>query len=424
MTRTVLALRATTLLILAVMLCPAARAENWPRWRGPADNGSTDSPAAYPVKFDAANHVLWKVDLPGKGCSTPIVWQNHIYLTAPSDDQDAALAFDITGKPLWRTTLGPQRKGKNRNGSGCNPSPATDGQTLFVYFKSGALAALDLSSKVLWKTNLQERFGRDTLYWDVGTSPVLTAKDVVIAVMQNGGSYLAAFDKLTGAVHWKVAREYVTPTEDDHSYATPIVLDRQGVQTIVVWGAEHLTAHDAADGRLLWSCGGFNLTHHANWVCVASPVICGDIAILPYGRGAQLHGIKLGGVGDVTASNRLWERDDTGAFVSTPAEYKGRVYVLRDRKAQLECIDAQTGKTDWAGALPHAGGDYYASPTIAGGNAYLAREDGKIFVARIAGGFELLSENDMGEKIIASPVPIDGKLLLRGESHLFCVGEK
>src|SRR5688572_8482012 len=164
---------------------------NWPRWRGPRDNGSVEN-GTYPTKFEK---ILWKAPLPGKGCSTPVVWDQRIVLTAPVDGLDAVLAFDWSGKPLWQTKLGPERAGKHRNGSGSNASPATDGKAVFVYFKSGALAALELDGKVRWQTNLVERFGPDTLYWDHGTSPVLTEKHVIMARMHNGGSRVAAFDK-------------------------------------------------------------------------------------------------------------------------------------------------------------------------------------------------------------------------------------
>jgi outer membrane protein assembly factor BamB len=419
--------RAIAVSALSFVLAPASsRAAdapaNWPHWRGSSDIGSTES-GKYPVKFDANTGLLWSVNLPGKGCSTPIVLDRKVYVTAPIAGQDALLSFDWEGKPIWQSIIAADRPGKSNNGSGCNPSPATDGRHVFVYFKSGALAGLDLDGKVLWKTNLQERFGRDTLYWDIGTSPVLTEKDVVIAVMHHGGSYIAAFDKLTGDVHWKVSRDYDTPTECDHSYATPILHDVDGKPTLVVWGAEHLTGHDPADGKMLWSVGGFNLKKHNNWVCVGSPVIAGDIAVIPYGRGAELHGIKLGGSGDTTATAHLWQTPDAASFVPTPAEYKGRVYVLRDH-GEVECVDPATGKIEWTGALPKKSAAYYSSPTIADGKLYAAREDGMLFVAKIEGGFELLSENQMGERLIASPVPVGDRLLIRGEGHLFCAGEK
>jgi len=393
---------------------------NWPRWRGPRDNGSNES-GSYPSKWDATTNVLWSAPLPGKGCSTPIVWNERIYLTAPSDGQDTLLAFDWSGKPLWQTPIGPERPGKNRNGSGSNPSPVTDGTAIFTYFKSGNLAVFEMDGKVRWKTNLLERFGKDTLYWDCGTSPVLTERDVIATLMHHGESYVAAFDQITGDMRWKVARNFVTPTEGDHSYATPIAIRHGGKEALLVWGGQHLTAHDAATGATLWSCGEFNPDSKNNWVAVASPVIAGDIAVVPYGRGSRLHGIRLGGTGDVTATHRAWLREDTGSFVPTPIEYKGRIYLVRDR-GQVECINPADGKTLWSGDLPKGSASYYASPAAADGKLFAAREDGTVFVAKIEGAFEVLSENKMGEPVIASPVPVAGRLLIRGEKHLFCIG--
>lgn len=392
---------------------------NWPRWRGPNDNGSAAS-GTYPVKWDASTNVLWKAPLPGKGCSTPIVWNERIYVTAPVNGHDALLAFDWSGKALWQTALGPERPGKNRNGSGSNPSPATDGTAIFVHFKSGHLAACELDGKVRWKTNLLERFGKDTLYWDYGASPVLTGKNVVVTMLHHGESYVAAFDKVTGEQRWKVARNFVTPSEGDHSYTTPIVFREEGREALLIWGGEHLTAQDATTGATLWTCGGFNPEAKANWVAVASPVIAGRIAVVPFGRGSRLHGIKLGGAGDVTATHRAWVREDTGSFVPTPLEYKGDIYLLRDR-GQIMRIDPANGKTHWAGELPKAAASYYASPAAADGKIYAAREDGVVFVAKLDGGFEVLSENNMGEPVIASPVPVGNRLLIRGEKNLFCI---
>jgi outer membrane protein assembly factor BamB len=399
---------------------------NWPQWRGPHDNGSADA-GSYPANWNANTNLLWKVELPGKGCSTPIVWNKQIFLTAPKEGQDAVLAFDWTGKPLWTTVLGAERSGKNAHGSGSNPSPVTDGKSIFVYFKSGELAALDLIGKVLWKINLVERYGRDTLYWDYGTSPVLTEKDVIIARLHHGESYLAAFDKSTGELHWKVARNYTTPDEGDHSYATPLLIQHEGREALLVLGGEHLTAHDASNGKIVWSCGDFNPQAKRNWVPVASPVIAGDIAVVPYGRGTRLHGIKLGGSGDVTSTRRIWLREDSGSFCSTPAEYKGHIYLLHDHgpdRGIIECIDPTTGKTVLRGELPKGSAEFYASPVVADGKLYAAREDGMVFVARVIPEFKLLAENDLGEQIIASPVPVAERLFFRGDKHLFCIGAK
>jgi outer membrane protein assembly factor BamB len=149
------------------------------------------------------------------------------------------------------------------------------------------------------------------------------------------------------------------------------------------------------------------------------------MAVIAYGRNdrgvPRLFGVKLTGSGDVTETNHVWKRDDVGTFVPTPAVYKGRVILLRDR-GEVVCLDPATGQTAWQGAFPRAKSNFYASPLIAGDRLYAPREDGMVFVANIEGGkLDVLAENEMGESIIGSPVPVGNKLLIRGTKNLFCV---
>jgi outer membrane protein assembly factor BamB len=414
----------TAVLFLAIapqLLAAEVEQKSWPRWRGPQDVGST-AKGAYWAEFSPDSGLAWKAELPGRGCSTPAVLGEQILLTCPIDGADAVVSYDWKGVPQWQAKIGPEKPGKHRNGSAANSSPATDGKYLFAYFRSGNLAGLNLAGDVLWKTNLQERFGKDTLYWDIGTSPVITDNACVVAVMHSGESYLVAFEKASGDILWKVARNYETPVEGDHSYATPIVIKDKGKQAILVWGAERLTAHDAKDGSILWTCAGFNPKKQGNWVAVASAIVVGDMTIVPYGRGSHLVGVKLGGSGDVTETHRLWTREDTGTFVPSPVAYDGKLYLVRDG-GEVECLDPATGNTLWSDRFPKSSKKFYSSPTIAGGRLYAAREDGVVMVADVKDGFKFLAENNMQEQIIASPVPIDGHLLIRGEKHLFCVGK-
>ena len=398
----------------------AAPEKHWPAWRGPDASGYSDG-GSYPTKLNGTENLIWKAPLPGKGCSTPVVWGERILLTCPVDGEDAVLGYDWEGEKLWQSTLGKERKGKHRNGSGSNPSVVTDGNLLFALFKSGNFGGLDFKGKVQWKTNLSG-YGKDSLYWDFGTSPILTEKHVIVALMREKNSWLIAFEKDTGEVAWKVERNYETPSEGDHSYATPILIEHEEEEAILVWGAERLTAHSAKDGSILWISSGFNPKKKNNWVVVGSHVVAGEVAIVPYGRGSHIAGIRMGGKGDVTESNRLWTRADSGSFVPTPAVADGKVFVLRDR-GEVHCIDPKTGKSHWEDAFPKASSSYYGSPTIAGGKLYAPREDGVILVADISDGFRFLAENDMGERVIASPVPVMNRLLVRGEKHLFCLGK-
>lgn len=416
-------LAAAWLLFFCGRLALTADAADWPSWRGPLANGSVEK-GDFPVEFDA-DHYSWRTSLPGKGCSTPILLNGSIYLTSPADGNDALVSYDLGGAERWRAIFGKENPGKHRNGSGSNASPVTDGKAVFVFFKSGTFAAVELNGKVRWKTDLVERFGKDTLFWDHGTSPVLTNKYVVMARMHKGESWLAAFDKQTGELVWKVARNYSTPTECDHGYTTPLVIKHQGKEALLVWGAEHLTIHNTSDGQMTWSCGDFNPDGNALWPAIAMPVIVDDMVVIAYGRNdrgvPRLHGIRLTGSGDVTQTNHVWKREDIGTFVPSPAAYKGRVILVRD-KGQVVSIDPATGKTIWEGAFPKHRTNFYASPLIAGDKLYAPREDGTVFVASIADdNFKLLTANNMAESIIGSPVPVVNGILLRGEQHLFCV---
>ena len=417
-------LKQTLLLALLVTNSVLANPNDWTSWRGPDEKGSTRQ-GNYPTML-AEDNLVWKVALPGKGCSTPVVVDQTIYLTAAADGNDAVLSFDWQGGERWRTTFGKEDEGKHRNGSGSNASPVSDGETIFVYFKSGTLAAVELDGSVRWETNLVERFGKANLFWDHGTSPVLTERHVVMARMHNGESWLAAFDKRTGKMAWKAARNYETPVEGDHGYATPLVVQHGGKESLLVWGAEHLTIHDAADGRTTWTCGNFNPTAKKLWPSISTPVIVDGLAVIAFGRNdrgiPRLHGVRLSGEGDVTETNHVWKRSDVGTFVPSLVAYEGRVYIVRD-KGEVECIDPATGETVWSEAFPKNRAAFYSSPLIAGGTLYAAREDGVVFVASVANGsFEPLSESDMREPVIGSPVPSGNRILIRGESHLFCFG--
>ena len=404
-----------------VLLTCAARAEHWPGWRGPDSNGAAAG-ENYPTKWSQTEAVLWKVPLPGGSGSTPVVWDQRIFLTCPAGGNNQLLCLDTGGKQQWQLSLGDERRGKHRKGSGANPSPATDGRRVYVYFKSGDLACVDVEGKLLWKKNLQELYGEDTLWWDLGTSPVLTKSLVVVACMQSGPSYLAAFDKVTGKLAWKQDRPTDAPEESAQSYSTPVVIDDGGRETIVVLGADYVTAHDAATGKEIWRAGGLNPTGDPRFRSIASPVVSAGVVVATYGRGDRVTGIRLGGQGDVTGSHVAWTQRKIGADVPTPAAANGRAYVLTD-KGLLTCLDAKTGKVLGERRLEKNRNAYSSSPMVAGGRIYVTREDGTSFVLESGSGLQVVSTNSLGEFTLATPVFINGKILVKTFKHLYCIGE-
>ena len=395
---------------------------DWPSWRGPADNGSIAGDN-FPSALDP-KEAIWKTGLSGKGCSTPIVVGEKIFVTVPADGNDSLACFDPSGKMLWQTPMGQENAGKHRNGSGSNASPISDGSAVFVYFKSGTFAAVDLDGTTRWKKDLTKLYGKAELYWDHGTSPVLTEDNVIMARMHGGDSWVAAFDKKDGREVWKVARNFETPREGDHGYATPVILNIDGKESVLVYGAEQLTLHDASTGKSFWSCGNFNPDKTELWPTIATPVVLDDIAVVAAGRNDRrlplLYGVSLTGSGDMTETGHVWKRDDTGTFVPSPATLDGKVYLLRDL-GEFECLDPATGKTLWAGKFPKHRKKFYSSPLIAGGKLYAIREDGVMFVADISDGrLEILSEHKLGESVIGSPIPLGNNILVRSEKHLYC----
>jgi len=409
-----------------------AGADNWPNWRGPAVDGVAAG-TGYVSSWSPTEHVLWKVKLPGLGASTPAVWGDRVVVTCAVDGKDAVLCLDRNGKEVWRREVGTEKPGKHKKATGCNPSPVTDGTHVWVYYKSGDLAALNLADgMVAWQTNLQEKFGADTLWWDLGTSPVLSKQAVIVAVMQTGPSYLVAFDRTSGELLWKQDRMLDAPEEAAQSYSTPVVVAGDAAKAepdelLVVLGADHVTAHDAATGRELWRVGGLNPTGNTYFRSIASPVVAGDLVIAPYARGESLTAIRRGGTGNVTGSHVAWARTDLGADVPTPAVKDGRIVVCTD-KGKVVSLDAATGTTQSTTELPKNRHAYSASPVIVDGRIIVTREDGESTVlawpAPAAETIPLLGQGVVEEMTVATPVCVDGRILLRTHDSLWCLGEK
>ncbi|MDP7014555.1 MAG: PQQ-binding-like beta-propeller repeat protein [Pirellulaceae bacterium] len=407
-------------LVLSVTSAGEAK-ENWPQWRGPAMNGVAVG-KGYPVKWSAEENVVWKYKLPGIGASTPAVWDDKIVLTGESGGMNSVLCLNRAGKKLWETKLDKERPAKNRGASGSNPSPTTDGKHIFAYYKSGTLTCLDMAGESVWQKNIQKEYGADTLWWDLGTSPVLTKKHVVVAVMQTGGSYLAAFDKATGEVAWKQARELNAPGESAQSYTTPLVISNGDKELLIVLGADHVTAHDAATGKQIWVAGDLNPSGARNWRSISSPVISDGFVIAPYARGRSLTAIRLGGKGDVTKSHVVWE-EGPSADVPTPVAAHGKVFVCTDRGSVM-VKDIKTGKALAQIEIPRSRQSIWSSPILADGHLYVTNQNGTTYVLKVGSKLELVSENKLEDYTIATPVFVDGRIYIRTDQHLHCIGKK
>ena len=419
--------RLSAIPLTLVLLFPSlARAENWPNWRGPSQTGVAEG-EKYPTKWSKTENVAWKVKLPGLGASTPIVWEDRIFLTCSvgekgADAKNMLLCYDRAGKELWRTEIGKAKPFKSSKGSSTNPSVVTDGKHVFAYFKSGDFGAVDFAGNVAWQMNLHEKYGADTLWHDVGTSPVLTKDHVIATVMHSGPSYLAAFDKATGKQVWKQDRNTGAPSESAQSYTTPVVVQDGERELIIVLGADYVTGHDGASGKELWKVGSLNPQKNGFFRSISSAVVSDGVVIAPYARGGTVTAIKLGGSGDVTKTHVLWTKEGLGADVPTPIAKDGKVYLCNDR-GQISCLDLKSGDPLWTAQAAKRGKPVSSSPVLAGGKIYVTREDGTTYVITPEKDSKTIAENELaGEYVLATPVFVDGKVLLRTNDHLYCFG--
>ena len=421
---------------VATLLCwpsPVAGNDSWSQWRG-ADQDGVAPGSGYPVQWSEGKGVAWNTKIPGNGGSTPVVANGTAYLTSGIDGRNTLLAIDAEeGKIQWQVTLGEDRGGKHRKGSGSNPSAVTDGEHIIAYFRSGDIGCVDTSGKIQWQLNLQDRFGEDTLWWDLGTSPLLTDSAVIVAVMQTGPSYLVALDKETGEQLWKQDRMLGAPKESAQSYTTPLLVNADGQQAIAVMGADHLTLHDAETGEMIGKVGGFNPAQEQFFRSISSPVADGNIIVCPYARGATLTAVNLDQLAAGAGKDAVvWFRGDLGSDVPTPAAENGRVYVVGDQKrnkGRISCLDLHSGDTLWEVRLPKSRIGYSSSPLVAGNRLYVTGEDATTYVIGPLDQAQpkLIATNTLGDDAqytVASPVPVGSDLLIRSRHRLYRISGK
>lgn len=408
--------------------CQAADVAAWPQWRGTHQNGVATG-EEYPIRWSEEAGIAWKTKLPGRGGSTPVVHGSTAFLTAGVDGINTLFAIDTnSGDVKWRTELGDDRGEKHKKGSGSNPSPLVDGDLIYAYFRSGDLGCVDSTGNKKWLVNLQDMYGEDSLWWDLGSSPLLTENAIVVAVMQTGPSYLVALDKQSGDFIWKQNRMLDAPEEAAQSYTTPLAVKIGDIDAIAVMGADHLTLHRSDSGVELGRLGGFNPTAQKFFRSISSPVADGDIIVCPYARGNTLTAVRMRELVAGAGKDAIaWFRDDLGSDVPTPAAVDGKVYVVGDgsqSKGMIRCLDAQTGDPVWSVNLEKSRLGYSSSPLVAGDHLYVTREDGTTFVIGplSADQPEVVSKNEIGDTepfTVASLVPVDGDLLLRSRNHLY-----
>jgi outer membrane protein assembly factor BamB len=363
--------------------------------------------------------------MPDRSGSTPIVWEDNIFLNvAEGDDLYLWAVKRDDGTVRWKRELGSGNK-MFRKHNMSTPSPVTDGQYVWIMTGTGVLAGFDYEGRQIWKRNIQSDYGSFGLKWGYGSSPVLF-KDILLIQVLHGyytddASYLLAVDKATGQSLWKVDRPTEAVSESPDAYTTPGLLGySDGRVEVVVTGGDFATGHDVDSGKEIWRLGGLNPSNGRSHRIVASAVIEGDLVFVP-SRVRPLLAVRAGGRGDVTDSHLLWSFE-RGPDVPTPVSDGEHLYVVTDRGI-MSCLSVADGSVVW-GPERLAPGTYSSSPVLADGRVYATSEDGLTTVVRAAAEFEVLSQNSLDDYCLSSLAVSQGQFFIRTTGHLYCIGER
>lgn len=398
---------------VSMIVVEGEAAKYWPSWRGPTRQGLV-ADGDYPDTWSDTKNVLWKIKVPGRGNSSPVIWKDKLFLTTAYDlgKTRSVLCFSRTdGKQLWETftPAGTVEVAKDKNGF-ASGTPATDGERVYAYFGNFGLLCLDMDGKKLW----HKSFGDMDAYHGTSCSPLLY-KDMVIIFQDHrskSGSFVVAYDKVTGKEIWK------TPRSETVGWGSAIAIRVGDQDQIIVSSQYTVYAYDPANGKVIWTCKG-NLIE-----VTPTPVVGQDMLFCCSGRAGPTLAIHPYGTGDITKTQLEWKTIKGSPFIPSPLIYGDYLYIINDITSVATCFEAKKGKLMWQERLgAEVKHGFSASPIGVNGKVFFTNDEGETFVLKAGSKFDLLHVNKMNEKTLASPALVDGRWYIRTEGHLYCIGK-
>jgi len=413
---------AGSLLLWSLIFVPA-NAENWPAWRGALGTGIS-AEQNLPTHWSTTQNIRWKVALPEPCNSTPIIWDDHVFLTQGLDGgkRRALLALDRhTGEKLWQREVEcGVNETSHRQNPPCSGSPVTDGKAVYAQFGSAGVVAYDFNGNRLWHRDL----GKIIHVFGNGSSPVIY--DDLLIIFHGPGepsTFLTALDRKSGKTVWR-SDETSLSHNLFGSWSTPVVVrvgDRDEVIMPLpgkkVGGTGLFKAYNPRTGEVLWQCEGLGTELYATPVFNSGSHLVIGIS----GHNGPTMAVRPGGKGNVTGSNRLWRTETKNPQrVGSGIIHDGLLY-LADETGTMTCVVAKTGEPVWKERL---GGNLWGSILLADRKLYVSNLEGDTFVVQPGRTFKLLAKNRIGETTYAALAPSDGELFLRTYKHLYCISAK
>jgi outer membrane protein assembly factor BamB len=427
-------------LITVLAISASVQATDWPQWRGPFFNGSTDE-TKLPDSWDWTENVAWVSPLPGPSGATAIISNSKVFVSSMVDNSPdfVALCFDEKdGKKLWEHHIGSDSRRYARNNI-ASPSPVADGKNVFFLYASGDLVGFDYEGNRLWSRNIETEYGNLALQFGYSSSPMLYGGKLFVLVLRrdrpypqgkakdNGpyDSFLMALDPRTGKNIWKQERSTNAFDEGRETYSTPIPFIYNGRTEILNTGGDFVTAHDAETGKELWRFEYW--TRKVRDSRIIPTLVTGDGLIFgTRHKHGKVFALKPSSAENPSEAGIVWEFDGPTPDCTTPLFYQGRLYILdgMTHGKVVTCLDPKTGHQFWQGKIGGRG-PWRASLTGADGKLYCINETGEIVVLAAGGDeFKLLFETKIDEGPIKSSISIaNGHLFIRTAKNLYCIGK-
>jgi outer membrane protein assembly factor BamB len=430
------------IIIASAIARPAAQAPDalryWGQWRGPFATGVSTT-ANPPLEWSETKNVKWKVEIPGRGSASPVVWKDRVYvstavpvgvsgaaqhgprggLTPRGVHRFVVMALDRqTGRTVWErvaTEQEPHEAAHTDNGTWASSSPITDGESVFAYFESFGLFAYDANGALKWKKDFGDKRMRNQ--FGEGSTPALYGNTIVVVWdhLNGDGSFVIALDKRDGRELWRVARPEID------TWATPLIVEANGRPQVIVPAMRRNRAYDLETGALVWEADGLTMNP------IPSPVHDEGLVFLMSGfQGNDLKAIRVADArGNLDNTPHIvWTLDRDTPYVPSPVVVGGVLYFLKTNSGILSAFDARTGRPHYQNQRLDGVPNVFASPVAARGRVYFPGREGTTIVIQSGPAYAVLARNTLDDGFDASPALVDGEMFLRGQTYLYCLSER